>query len=67
MSSGQYVFLENMYAGGNTRASIVLTPPETAPETETAGGVDARGEVLGRLKRGEITAAEAVRLMEALP
>ena len=31
MSSGQYVFLENMYAGGNTRASIVLTPPEAAP------------------------------------
>src|SRR5579859_5749412 len=43
------------------------TPPETAPETDAAGGVDARGEVLGRLKRGEITAAEAVRLMEALP
>jgi len=32
MSSGQYVFLENMYAGGNTRASIVLTPPEAAPQ-----------------------------------
>ena len=43
------------------------TPPEAASEPDMAGGVDARGEVLGRLKRGEITAAEAVRLMEALP
>ena len=43
------------------------TPPETVPEPDGAGGADARGEVLGRLKRGEITAAEAVRLMEALP
>ena len=43
------------------------TPPEAVAEADAAGGVDARGAVLGRLKRGEITAAEAVRLMEALP
>ena len=42
------------------------TPPEAAPEIDVAG-TDTRGEVLGRLKRGEITAADAVRLMEALP
>jgi hypothetical protein len=35
------------------------TPPEPAAE--------ARSEVLARLKRGEITAAEAIRQMEALP
>jgi len=38
----------------------------TPPEPEPAGG-EARGEILGRLKRGEITAAEAIRQLEALP
>jgi hypothetical protein len=48
------------------------TPPETharedaAPGGEAPGGA-ARSAVLARLKRGEITAAEAIRQMEALP
>src|SRR5579859_6746556 len=37
------------------------TPPETA-----LSGADTRGEVLARLKRGEITAADAIRQLEAL-
>ena len=37
----------------------------TAPDASDAAG--ARGAVLARLKRGEITAAEAIRQMEALP
>ena len=44
------------------------TPPEAPTEAQLAGaGEDARGVVLARLKRGEITAAEAIRQMEALP
>jgi hypothetical protein len=39
----------------------------TAPEPQEAPDADARSEVLGQLKRGEIAAAEAVRLLEALP
>ena len=44
----------------------------TAPEADASGsGVadassDKRGDVLGRLKRGEITAADAIRQLEAL-
>ena len=37
------------------------TPPEAAP---LDGPVEARGEVLNRLQRGEITAAEAIRELE---
>jgi hypothetical protein len=40
------------------------TPPEPEAEPAAAG---ARSDVLARLKRGEITAAEAIRQMEALP
>jgi hypothetical protein len=40
------------------------TPPEPEGEPAAAG---ARSDVLARLKRGEITAAEAIRQMEALP
>src|SRR5271163_4111114 len=40
------------------------TPPEA--ENRVAAD-DARGAVLARLKRGEITAAEAIRELEALP
>jgi hypothetical protein len=39
----------------------------TPPEADAAEAADARGAVLARLKRGEITAAEAIRQMEALP
>ena len=42
------------------------TAPEVA-QSDAAGADDARGAVLGRLKRGEITAAEAIRQMEAMP
>jgi hypothetical protein len=40
------------------------TPPEAAPGAASDG---ARSEVLGRLERGEITADQAVRELEALP
>ena len=39
----------------------------TPPEPEPAASADARGEVLARLDRGEITAAEAIRQLEAMP
>ena len=41
------------------------TPPDAPPAV--AGSEDARGEVLARLGRGEVSAAEAVRQLEALP
>lgn len=41
------------------------TPPEPAPGP--VASEDARGAVLARLARGEISAAEAVRQLEALP
>ena len=41
------------------------SPPDAAPTAD--GSQDARGEVLSRLERGEIGAAEAVRQLEALP
>ena len=44
------------------------TPPEADPPEAGAASAsaDVRGEVLGRLRRGEITAADAIRQLEAL-
>jgi hypothetical protein len=58
--------------GRLTRIANSLEFVEVIPEPAGAGtagqvrGVPAQQEVLGRLKRGEITAAEAVKQLEAL-
>ena len=48
------------------RISASLSFLDTTPP-ETSDAADARSAVLARLKRGEITAAEAIRHLEALP
>ena len=48
------------------RISASLSFLDTTPP-ETSDAADARSAVLAQLKRGEITAAEAIRHLEALP
>ena len=49
------------------RISGSLEFVETNPAPPSSGKGEERAEVLARLKRGEITAAEAIRELEALP
>jgi hypothetical protein len=49
------------------RISASLSFLDTTPPEPEPAAADARSDVLARLKRGEITAAEAIRQMEALP
>ena len=49
------------------RISASLSFLDTTPPEPEPAAAEARSDVLARLKRGEITAAEAIRHLEALP